>query len=328
MTAGSAIRLRPGFVPAILVALLMASTSSAEDTAWVRYENPHFVAYSNAPEEKVAPLLSDLETFRAAFLQVGNISVPPDAPKTAVLITASNGEFHKLKSSKLAVGFAIEYNKRTLIVMSVKGDRKLTRTIIRHEYGHALLRHKHFDYPAWYEEGFAELVSSTELVNKGQSFTIGVPPQRAKHNGPPLFDWDTLISDEFQPHALTDPRRGSSAYAQAWLLAHYTTLGNDLKNARLLQQYFDALKNGEAQVAAFRSTFGMSASEMWKAHLQDYTKHIPAYTLAYRPGAVQLEFDTSAPDSNELASLLTYLELRSSADVDAEPQVTQGRKER
>ena len=146
-----------------------------------------------------------------------------------------------------------------------------------------------------------------------------MPPKRAKYNGPPLFDWDTLVSDEFSPHTLTDPRRGSSAYAQAWLLAHYATFGNDLKNASLLQEYFDAIESGEAQVAAFQSAFGMSAAEMWDENLKDYAKHIPVYKIAYRPGSVQLSFTTTPVSGNELDTLLRYLELRSIIDTNAEP---------
>ncbi len=297
---------------------LPTAEGGAKDAAWSRHENPHFIAYSDAPEKKVVPLLRDLETFRAAFLQVGNIPVPGDAPRTTVLILADRKDFRQLARSKLTAGFANHDGKRTLIVLPVQGDRNTVRTIIRHEYGHALLRHMKFPYPKWFEEGFAEIVSSTELVNKGQSFTIGMPPRRAKYNGPPLFDWDTLVSDEFQPHTITNPRLGSSAYAQAWLLAHYTMFGNNMKNSSTLQKYFNAINDGEAQGAAFKSAFGMSAAEMWHEDLQDYAKHIPVYTIAYRPGTLQLTFSTTPVSGKEVDTLRRYLEMRSTINTDAE----------
>ena len=75
-------------------------------------------------------------------------------------------EFQKLAQNKLVVGFATGNSKRPLIVMPAQGEKDLTRTTIRHEYGHVLLHYKDFAYPAWFEEGFAELVSSTKIVNK------------------------------------------------------------------------------------------------------------------------------------------------------------------
>jgi len=203
--------------------------------------------------------------------------------------------------------------------MPVYGDKRWTRTVVRHEYGHALLRYKRFDYPAWYEEGFAELVSSTELVNKGRAFTIGTPPQRAKHNGPPIFDWNDLVSREFRPESMTDVARASSAYAQAWLLAHWATLGNDLKNAPILQSYFDRLKAGEPLDEAFEASFGMTADELWDKELKAYTKRIPGYTIPYRPGSVDLNFSSGAASARDVNGIIRYLELKSAIDEDPDP---------
>ena len=298
---------------------LAAGRGLAADDPWIRYENASFVAFSSAPEKKVVPLLDELETFRAAFMQVSSIVIPADAPRTLVLVPASSSEFRKLTTSRLAAGFAQNDGRRTLIVMPVYGDKNWTRTVVRHEYGHALLRYKKFDYPAWYEEGFAELVSSTQLVNKGQSFTLGTPPLRAKQNGPPVFDWNDLVSQNFRPEKMTDPAKASSAYAQAWLLAHYTTLGNNLKNAPILQGYFDRLKAGEPLGQAFQSSFGMTADELWDKDLRAYSKRIPGYTFQYRPGSVDLTFSRGPAASADVDGIVRYLQLLSAVDDKPEP---------
>ncbi|MEO8444581.1 MAG: hypothetical protein ABI567_06215 [Gammaproteobacteria bacterium] len=302
-----------------LALALPAGSVRAADDPWIRYENASFTAYSSAPEKKVLALLEELETFRAAFLQVANIPLPPDASRTLVLVPASPREFKKLTASPLVAGFAQNDGRRTLIVMPVYGDRNWTKTVVRHEYGHALLRYKRFPYPAWYEEGFAELVSSTQLVNKGQSFTIGTPPLRAKQNGPPQFDWNALVSRDFQPDRMTNREKASSAYAQAWLLAHYATLGNDLKNAPKLQAYFDRLTAGESLGDAFEESFGMTADELWDRELKAYTKRIPGYTFPYRPGAVDLDFSRGPAAVSEVDGIVHYLELRSAIDDKPQP---------
>jgi hypothetical protein len=299
--------------------LVFCVSGSAGDEPWGRYENRHFVAFSNAPAKKALGLLEGLESFRGAFLQVGNVEIPADAPKTKVLILANKKEFQKLASNKLHAGFAASDGRTTVIVMPGDGDKGWARTVIRHEYGHALLRFKKFNYPSWYEEGFAELVSSTEVVNKGQSFTIGQPPDRARHNGPPLYDWDELVSDEFNPHAITNRELGSSAYSQAWLLAHYATLGNELKNAQLLQKYFNRLKDGESQGVAFEESFGAPASQLWLSQLKAYTKQIPGYTIPYKPGVVDLAFASSPGAGAELDGIFKYLRAMSEAKGDASP---------
>ncbi len=302
-----------------LSTLLFCVPGRAGDQPWSRYENQHFVAFSNAPAKRALGLLEDLESFRGAFLQVGNVEIPADAPKTKVLILANKKEFQKLVNNKLVGGFAARDGRSTVIVMPGDGDKGSARTVIRHEYGHALLHFKKFNYPAWYAEGFAELVSSTDVVNKGQSFTIGQPPDRAKHNGPPLYDWDELVSEEFNPHAITDRELGSSAYSQAWLLAHYATLGNELKNMQLLQNYFNRLKDGESQGLAFEESFGAPASQLWISQLKAYTKRIPGYTLPYKPGAVDLVFASSAGAGAELDGIFKYLRVSSAVRGEASP---------
>lgn len=309
----------PLVLPLSYLALaLVPAWGRATDDAWIRYENAHFVAYSNAPEKKARPLLGDLETFRGAFLQVANITVPADGPKTMVLIPASKKEFRKLAASELQDGFATGDGRRTLIVMSAEGDKKLARTVIRHEYGHVLLRYKRFDYPAWYEEGFAELVSSTELVENGRAFTLGAPTKRAEQSGPPLFAWDMLVSDEFRFHSFADVRHGSSAYAQAWLLTHYATLGNNLNNAVRLQAYFDRLKDGEASTPAFEAAFGVNIDELWDTTLKPYARSMPFFTLPFRPGVLDPVFVATAPTAGEVEGLIRYLDLQ--AAITATPQ--------
>jgi hypothetical protein len=303
----------------MLAMALAAGPAAAGDAPWIRYENSHFIGYSDAPEQDARSLLGNLENFRAAFLQVSSITVPAGSPKTTVLITANRKQFQKLAANKLVAGFASSDGLRTLIVMPAEGEEDWTRAVIRHEYGHALLRYKKFRYPAWYEEGFAELVSSTEFVNKGQAFTIGAPTVRWKHNGPLLFGWDDLVSDEFDPHRLTDVAKGSSAYAQAWLLAHYATLGNNLQNTAMLQAYFDRVKAGEAYTPAFEAAFGVPVDKLWDATLKPYLKKMPFYTFSFRPGALDPSFAGSAPATGEVDGLVRYVELDSENASTEEP---------
>lgn len=302
----------------ILNCSVFAPATLAASDPWFRYDNPHFITYSNAAEKETRQLLEELETFRAAFLQIGNVAIPASTPETIVLITDNKREFSRLTPGRNTAGFAFETDGKSFIVMPATGGKKWSTTVIRHEYGHVLLRHKKFPYPSWYEEGFAELVSATQLTDKGASFMLGKPPDRAKHNGPPLMEWNFLVSDEFNPHQITDARLGSSAYAQAWLLAHFMTLGKELRNAPKLQKYFDLLKEGVGSTAAFEEAFEATADELWVSDLKAYTRKIPVYTFKYLPGAVQTEFSRVPADDHDVLPLVDYLQLRSLAFQDAE----------
>jgi len=310
---------RKTIVPLILIGILIIpypSSVFAKEASWQKYENGHFVAYSNASEKKARDLLQDLERFRGAVLQVSNIAIPESAPKTIVLITRSEKEFSKLKPSRNTAGFSSFLEDRTVIVMPASGSTARAKTVIRHEFCHALLRYSNFDYPIWYEEGFAEMASATEFKNKGRNFTLGAATGRAIVNGPLLYDWDDLVSDDFAPHAIKDIRKSSSAYVQAWMLAHYTTIGGDGKNAYKLQSYFNLLKQGQSSTAAFQQVFNASADELWNRELKSYIKHYPYYIIAFKPNVLDLEFQQTPAADSEYQPIVDFFRMRSTAHYD------------
>lgn len=295
------------FAGLAIISLLAGSTvAGAAATPWSRYDNPFFTAYSNASERTVRGLLQDLEEFRAAVLQVANVQIPVDAPTTLVLITANKKEFDRLKPSQHTAGYAIGEGGRTVIVLPASGG-DAGSTVIRHEYGHALLRFKKFRYPTWYEEGFAEIASAVELKRGGERFIVGAPPKRAVFNGVPIFPWEELFSEDFAPHAIGDLRDGSSAYAQAWLMAHYATLGDRGANAERLQRYFDLTTAGEPYLQAFRMAFGFEPSAAWDSVLRAYSERIPAYTFTFQPGSLHTRFSRRAADTTEYQPLVNFL---------------------
>jgi hypothetical protein len=291
--------------------LVCAIPVPATQDPWFKYENSHFVAYSDAAESKVMALMDNLERFRGAVLQVSNIKIPQSAPKTLVVITRDRSTFSRLTPHRNTAGFAISDGTQTLIVLPAFGSTSWTHSVIRHEYGHALLRFMEFSYPTWYEEGFAEMVSATEFKNSGQEFTLGHTPERAMRPGNLSYNWDTLVSDDFEPHTIESRQQASSAYFQAWLLAHYTTLGDSGKNAQKLQLYFTFLKNGDKSETAFQNAFGKSASELWKSELKSYTKRVPNYVIRFNPGMLDTNFTRTSAPTTEIEPIINSLEASS-----------------
>ncbi len=299
---------------AVIASLLnLLNPVAAKDSGWYRYENRYFVGYSDAREDRTLKLLVDLETFRAAFSQIANIYIPADAPKTQVLILRAKSDFKELTYSKNVAGFANRTNDGMIMVLPASGDLDWGKTVIRHEYGHALLRYKAFNYPQWYDEGFAEMSSTIELTVDGQSFVVGKITDRARNHVRPTYDWDELVSDEFDPHRITNATKRSSAYAQSWMLAHYTTLGDGFRNATKLQNYFDALKTGQSSAEAFKETFGVSASELWATELKEYMRRVPNYTFAFKPDAVDTDFRRAVAQQKHYQPKLDFFRQRAIA---------------
>lgn len=296
------------FVAALLLGL-NAQKSLAR--GWVKYENSHFVAYSNAKKKRVMALMTELELFRAAVLQLSNITIPIDAPKTKLIITRSRREFQKLAGSKNTAGYAMRVGSGSLLVMPAGSNMKNAKDTIRHEYTHALLRYKKFPYPNWYEEGFAELAAATEVNLEDKSFHFGGPSYRSTKGRYVIFDWEDLVADYFSPHLLNDFYKGTSAYFQAWILTHYLTLGDNFSHAGGLQAYFDGIRAGQNSIETFENIFGMTPEQMWDKELANYINAMPMYTMKFSSELLDMNFSVYKANPEDYEPMVNYLKYRS-----------------
>ena len=292
-----------------LLLMLVAQAAVCKERPWYRYESTYFVANSNASEKKTLAILTNLELFRAAVLQVANLRVPESAVKTEILIVRSKKEFTALAGGRNSAGFALHNGRQFLIVMPSSGPSSWAKTVVRHEYSHVLLGYRNFQYPQWYNEGFAELLSTIRFRNKNTEYVFGEAPTRIEYATGGDFDWNTLISEGFDIHSMSG-MKASGAYKQSWLLAHYVTLGDDFGNRPKLLNYFQMIAGGEPSLPAFERAFGMDGNDLWTRELRPYSKRL--FSLVYNFGSVTLHTDFQRSDSDTAAveSLLDQLRTR------------------
>ncbi len=290
-----------------ICSLLAPAQAVSREKPWFKYENRYFEVQSNASRRKTLALLTELENFRAAVLQVTNISVPDDAPKTLVLIMKSNKEFSKYTRDKSVAGYAVAVNDRTMLVMPATRDSGMNEIVIRHEYVHALLRYKEIEYPVWFEEGFAELASSISFRKKDTIFTVGEHTGRWPSVRSGLVDWNRLVSEEFDMHEISSGLTQSNAYWQSWLLVHYLTLGNNFQNADNLQGYFDLTQSGKSSLEAFELAFGVTPTEWAEKYMSEYFSNMLYVAYDFRPGVQDHDFERREITAEQIAPTLTYL---------------------
>lgn len=298
--------------PVGLLLILVAQAGIGKEYPWSRYESTYFVANSNASEKKTLAILNNLELFRSAVVQVANLRVPETAAKTEILIVGTKKEFATLRTGKNVGGFALQLGERFLIVIPSSGSSSWAKTTIRHEYSHVLLGYRGFPYPQWYNEGFAELVSTIRFRNRASAFVFGEAPDGIKYVSRSDLDWNTLISEGFDIHSMSNLDAGG-AYLQAWLLTHYVTLGNNFGNTNKLLSYFQQIGNGEPSLAAFEQAFGMDGNELWRQELRPYSRRLFSLAYDFNSDTLEADFQRSDSDATAVNSLLGQLRARAAS---------------
>jgi hypothetical protein len=280
-----------------LLCLILTSTVTLDAVAktrpWHKYENKHFVAYSDASEKDVRRLLEDLESFRAAVIQLNGSRVPEGSVKTRVIIFRSKEQYRETIHRDSIDAYTVGIQGAPHIVMSADGMTEWTRTTIRHEFNHVLQGYSGAQLPLWYFEGFAEFMSGITFRNKNTEFVVGGSSKRKKSQEP-FVDWDRLISDEFNFDQISSSAQASNAYLQSGLLVRHLLLGDDFSHNEGLNKYLTLYSQGETSTNAFSEAFGESANEMGSRIYKQYRNRFDTRAHQFLPESQDHNFVRSA----------------------------------
>jgi len=270
----------------IVSALLFHPGQAAGETSnWYLLENSHFRALSDAPKEQSVALLTDLENYREAVIQVVNIRVPAGAPKTPIILFRDRRRFNEYVPRGVA-GVVMAGRKIGVVVMPANVKVLSEGYVIRHEYVHILSLNMPLRYPRWYDEGIAEVLSlaMVEPAKSLMTFGLGSGRQRNIARGIAGFN-ERLFDGQSRVNIRTDQ------YWYFWLVSHYLMLGRpDLRPN--LERYLVARDNGEVHTVAFKRAFGKSLTQMWEDDIVPYTKTFPTFQSKIDFSGVDLDFKT------------------------------------
>ncbi len=278
---------------------LLALTSGglparAKERVWREYRSAHFIVRSNAPRKIAHRLVRDLEWYRHVVGKITNIDFSySDAPLRLWAWATFDGYLHATR----AYGTGGFYNMgldgayALMTVQPARNPREIDgRQIILHEYTHHLIHQfSPLQYPRWYDEGFAEFLSTMQFKDNGL-VVIGGPLRRAAVLRD--FDWvpfRELMESKGQymnQHrvSMLDPRRARPAislqYAQGWITVHY--LMTHPQRRRQIQTYLSLMNRPDvSDKQAFEQAFQTTYKNLQKDVYQYFWK-MKLPTLAIR----------------------------------------------
>lgn len=241
---------------------------------WTEVKSPHFTVITDAGEKRGRDVALRFEQMRQVF---GTLVLHGEVKTSRpVQILAFKNTKGLRQVSPLFKGKPVElaglYEKGEsedyiALDLSTEGDYKW-QTVF-HEYGHLLLNSNTFEWPVWFDEGFAELFSTIDL--SGKKAVIGRAPESAVQMilNEPLIPVAKLFAVRHDSAAYNESGdHRNMFYAESWLIVHY------LEEKRLVKPVIlsFAASHGLPDEQEFRKRTGMSFAQLDRA-LQDYTRN-------------------------------------------------------
>jgi tetratricopeptide (TPR) repeat protein len=280
---------------------------------WLEVHSANFSLYTTLDEPSARALLENLELFRAVILTVTRVrSVHPHVP-TEIYAFESENDYRPFQPFASASGFFRPTLRINFVALSAGLDAEAARAILYHEYTHFVIQNegsKHF--PLWYEEGFAELLSSLR-VRDARVWIGALPAGR----------WILLRSGSVLPYERVLRARSyeeftseelSMFYAQSWLLVHHLVLGGGSGASSRLRSYIERIGRRVPEEQAFREAFGIDVTDLG-SRLQEYQQRLPAFAWPRDKFAPDVAATVRTVPRGEIRTRLGWLALASDKPV-------------
>ena len=252
----------------------MTSTAYAEP---LKAESANIVLYGDVNPNQAKQTIEKMEIYRKLIMTLGGVDLAPDKQKLTIYAFDSDSDLRKFTGMRGVAGlYTHGYDGPIMLtpLADTKKQNSFNNQVALHEYSHHVL-HGYMDiaYPRWYDEGFANYLSTFTM----RDGTLQVGRAAAKHakglmrGGPKWVDVEDVIGAvRVYPFADKGSKRGlllNQFYAQSWLYVHYLHSNKEL--SRRLGNYLDLVNSGEDPIQAFEKGFGVSPQNFHKA-ARDY----------------------------------------------------------
>ena len=254
------------FIGGLFLILALVGAALAKP---IEVKSENFVFYGDTSEKNAVALVETLEEYRAIILTLFKANEFPEGMRVKVIGVSSSKKVEELTGRKNASGIYISNLEGPLFILSSEGGFKKGRPasqIALHEYTHHLIaNYTERHYPVWFNEGFADYLSTFEVDKKGQ-VSIGLPNNgRAyaltRKNWFPMDVFVGAIHD--YPFKNVSGRQTDDAqslfYSQSWLAVHYIQSTPEMNDK--FKRYLEIVNQTSVPKDAFEQGFGMTPDE-------------------------------------------------------------------
>jgi len=242
-----------------VLALLGAACASTQtqNEPWIEVRSANFRFVSQIDELRTTELANELELFQGVLKKLTNAREFEPRVQTTIFVLRDTYAY-RLFAPRGSAGVFIPLQRANFAVVDAESKRISASNVLLHEYTHYVVHNDAtFTYPRWYDEGFAELMSGTDVEK--EHIDLGLPLAHRQMS---------VQDNRFLPlrKMVTDDRRVTEVenrilYAKAWRFLHYLRYGSRVgfpDRSAQVSRYLLRFNEGATPEAAFREAFGTS----------------------------------------------------------------------
>jgi hypothetical protein len=247
-----------GWIPRLLIGLLLATPATAADRAWRTLAAPHYQVVSQLTDRETNAWTTEFDQFIATMSELLSIDAAMLPPLTVVLFQRDR-DFTPYKlarpdgsTANVAGQFVRQPTWSVIGLASGSNSTNLRRTIF-HEATHWLMSADEGRHPAWFSEGIAELLSTFDQHGNQISWARPIEHHFSTLDQlgiAPLREFLTTPAAIFNRDDHTD-----RFYAQAWAFTHFLLFSGDAARAELLSRFLETFKTHSGEYAV-ETVFG------------------------------------------------------------------------
>ncbi len=278
---------------ALILALLILILSPAQTAwaDWVKARSENFIFVGDTTPKTATELLEDFEEFRSIIFELMQIPVSQELVPLKIYAVKSLDDVASITGHKYFSGVYAPRREGPVLIVNLKDIGKKdsrSRQTAYHEFSHHIIAtYTNNISPRWYNEGFAEYLS-TFKIGKDNRVTIGLPNDKRGNRlkSEKWIDFETVLN------AVRQYPKGRKTrllfYSQSWLSVHFILSNPEYSKKYLVYQKL--LTEGESSLMAFQNAFEMTPNEFGDL-LRAYFK-----ANKYRTVSITLETESIAPN--------------------------------
>lgn len=252
--------------------LAVAGPLAAKDSRWAEYRTPNFILYTDSDEAGARDFVVNLEKYRTAVGLLAGLELNNEYEKPLVVYGyRRTSDYHRNHDRSKSTGGMYSPQPGGAVALLTLDEPEVNwassgQEILFHEYTHHVTGYySPYNYPRWYNEGFAEYLSTMQF--RDNLAIVGAPPPERLailKSDDGWLDLDELLEAKNEYIGVigrTGTSRGKARnailyqYAQGWLTTHFLLHSPEYRGG--LPTYLAALDDGaEDLAAAFEAAFG------------------------------------------------------------------------